>query len=71
MKKIKESKMKYYVMTIQRDEKISTVIDHTKSETTFLAIQLELGFKTSILWSKEITKEEYDMLIPIIFKKEI
>ena len=51
--------MKYYHLTILRDGKYITAFACTTSIANFLLIEKELGREVYILYSREITEEEY------------
>ena len=53
--------MKYYHLTILRDDKYVTVFAHITSITNFLLIEKELGREVHIMYSREITEEEYNL----------
>ena len=52
--------MKYYHLTFLRDGKYITAFTCTTSIANFLLIEKTLGQETHILYSREITEEEYD-----------
>ena len=51
--------MKHYHLTFLRDGKYFTAFACTTSIANFLLIEKELGREVYILYSREITKEEY------------
>lgn len=52
--------MKHYHLTILRDGVHFTVYCLISSIESFLAIEKEMGRKTYVLYSREVTKDEYD-----------
>lgn len=48
----------YWLLTIQRDKSTETIA-YEGNLIYFILIERELGSDTNILWSKEITKDEY------------
>jgi hypothetical protein len=52
--------MKYYHLTILRDGEYVTAFACTTSITNFLLFEKELGREVHILYSREITEEEYN-----------
>lgn len=57
--------MKHYHLTFLRDGKYVTAFAHTTSITNFLLIEKELGREVHILYSREITEEEYNLFYNI------
>jgi hypothetical protein len=53
--------MKKYHLTILRNGKHETIFAEIISITTFLLIEKELGREVHILYSREVTDEEYDL----------
>ena len=53
-------KMKKYHLTILRNGKYQTIFGEMSSITNFLLIERELGYETYVLYSREITNEEYN-----------
>lgn len=51
-------KSKYYILTIVRNGKQETIIGELNL-VKFLLIEQELGHVTTIVYSQEITKDEY------------
>lgn len=52
-------KSKYYILTIVRNGEQKTIVGELNL-IRFLLIEQELAYTTTILYSQEITKEEYD-----------
>jgi len=52
--------MKKYHLTILRNGKYVTVFGEMTSIVSFLAIESELGYETHILYSRELSKEEWE-----------
>lgn len=51
----------YWILTIQREGNFSTETVVTEGNIImFLLVERELGRKTNITWSMEITKDEYE-----------
>ena len=61
----KIEEMKYYHLTFLRDGEYITVFTLTTSIANFLLIEKSLGKETHILYSREITEEEYDLFYNI------
>ena len=53
--------MKHYHLTFLRDGKYVTAFACTTSITNFLLIEKELGREVHIMYSREITEEEYNL----------
>ena len=53
--------MKYYHLTFLRDGKHITVFTETKSVANFLVIEKTLGREVHILYSREVSEEEYNL----------
>ena len=49
----------YYLITFKRGEEIKTITDNNTHSLIFLKIEKEIGHRTSIMFYKELTKEEY------------
>ena len=58
-KHLNQNKMKYYHLTFLRDCKYVTAFACTTSIANFLLIEKELGREVHILYSRDITEEEY------------
>lgn len=52
--------MKKYHLTILRNGKYVTIFGEMTSIESFLAIESELGYETHILYSRELSKEEWE-----------
>ncbi len=57
--------MKHYHLTFLRDGEYVTAFACTTSITNFLLIEKELGREVYILYSREITEEEYNLFYNI------
>lgn len=55
--------MKYYHLTFIRDGINHTAFIQSSSIVSFLTIEKEFGYKTHIIYSRETTKEEYELAI--------
>lgn len=53
--------MKYFHLTIIRDGQYQTLFGSLTSLENFLAIELELGRQTHILYSRELSESEYEV----------
>ena len=62
--------MKYYHLTILRNGKYETIFTYISSIEKFLLIEKELGREVHILYSREITEEEYNSFYNNTFKSE-
>lgn len=62
--------MKYYHLTILRNGKYETIFAYISSIEKFLLIEKELGREVHILYSREITEEEYNSFYNNTFKSE-
>lgn len=51
--------MKKYHLTILRNGKYETIFGEMSSITNFLLIEKELGHETFIIYSRELSDEEY------------
>ena len=52
--------MKKYHLTILRNGKYETIFGEMSSIENFLLIESELGYETHIIYSRELSKEEWD-----------
>jgi len=52
--------MKKYHLTILRNGKYKTIFGEMSSIESFLAIEHELGYETYIIYSRELSKEEWE-----------
>ena len=57
--------MKYYHLTFLRDGKYFTVFTCITTIANFLLIEKDLGREVHILYSREITEEEYNLFYNI------
>ena len=53
--------MKYYHLTIIRNGKHQTIFGEMSSIAAFLLFEKEVGHETFILYSREMTQEEYQL----------
>lgn len=53
-------KRSYYLITFKRGEEIKTITDNNTHPLIFLKIEKQIGYNTTILFYKELTKEEYE-----------
>ena len=54
--------MKKYHLTILRNGKYETIFGEMTSIENFLLIESELGYDTHIIYSRELSKEEWENL---------
>ena len=54
--------MKYYHLTFLRDGKHTTIFTMTTSIANFLLVEKTLGREIHILYSRELSEEEYNLL---------
>jgi len=54
------SDWKYFLITIERDNKKETILCSGTSLLNFTLVEIDMGRPPVILWSQELTKEEYD-----------
>jgi len=54
--------MKKYHLTILRNGKLETLFGEMSSVTSFLMIETELGYETYILYSRELTDSEWELV---------
>ena len=52
--------MKKYHLTILRNGKYETIFGEMTSIENFLAIDFKLGYETHIIYSRELSKEEWE-----------
>ena len=50
----------YYLITFKRGDENKTIINNNTHPLIFLKTEKEIGNKTSILFYKELTEEEYE-----------
>ena len=55
--------MKKYHLTILRNGEYETLFGEFTSIARFIAIEKELGIKVHILYSRELTQEEYEVAV--------
>lgn len=53
----------YYLITFKRGDEIKTITDNNTHPLIFLKIEKEINNNTSILFYKELTKEEYEFSV--------
>jgi hypothetical protein len=53
--------MKKYHLTILRIGKYETIFTETSSIAMFILIEKELGREVHVIYSREVTDEEYDL----------
>lgn len=54
--------MKKYHLTILRNGEITTIFGEMSSVTSFLMIEKELGYVTYVLYSRELTDVEWELI---------
>jgi hypothetical protein len=54
--------MKKYHLTILRNGKYETIFGEMSSVTSFLLIEKELGHETYVLYSRELTDSEFELI---------
>jgi hypothetical protein len=54
--------MKKYHLTILRNGKFLTIFDEMSSITSFLMVEKQLGNETQILYSKELSDDEWKLI---------
>lgn len=58
-----EKTWKYWLLTIERNKKKETIVYQSNCLSRFICIENELERETHILYSLEITKDEYDEFV--------
>jgi hypothetical protein len=54
--------MKKYHLTILRNDKYETIFGEMSSITSFLLIEKQIGNKTHVLYSRELTESEWELV---------
>ena len=60
-KPLNQNRMKAYHLTILRNGKYETIIAEMSSIASFLILEKELGYEIFVIYSREITIDEFEI----------